>query len=64
MSGGGAEDGIKGDQVVVVAVRLGIGGDAAGGSGGGQDVGGGLDRLDVYVLNWWGGRGGGVLQKI
>ena len=39
--GGGAEAGVKGDQAVVGAGRIGCGGDADGGSVGGTDGGGG-----------------------
>ena len=41
VSSGGAEAGVKGGQAVVVTGRIGLGGDADGGSGGGTDGGGG-----------------------
>ena len=41
MSSSGAEDGVKVDQSVVVSGRLGLGGYADGGLGGGTDGGGG-----------------------
>ena len=46
VSGGGAEAGDKGGQLVVGEGRLGLGGDADCGSGGGMDGGGGGDRRD------------------
>ena len=45
MYGGGAEAGVKGGQFVVGVERLGLGGDAAGGLGGGTDGGGGRIRM-------------------
>ena len=46
MSGGGSEAGFNGDQVVVGVVRVGCGGDADGGSGGGTDRGEGREKRD------------------
>ena len=46
VSGGGSEDGGKGDQAVVVSVQMGCGVDVDGGLGGGIDVGGGGYRRD------------------
>ena len=53
MSGGGADSGVKGGQAVVVAVLLGLGGDADSGSGGGMYGVGGGDRRDRDGLNLW-----------
>ena len=57
MSGGGEEAGFKGDQAVAGAVRIGCGGDANSGSGGGTDVEVGGDAQnengDGYGLSWW-----------
>ena len=46
MSGGGVEAGVKGDQAVVGAGRIGCGGDTDGISEGGTDGGGGGDGRD------------------
>ena len=40
ISGGGAEARVKGGKVVVGSIRIGLGGDAYGGLGGGTDGGG------------------------
>ena len=49
--------GVKGDQAVSVAGRIGCGGDANSGSGGGTGVEGGGDGRDGdgggYGLSWW-----------
>ena len=57
MSGGGAEAGVKGDQSVVGAGQLGLGGDADDVLVGGTDRrGGGYGQeKDGDGLNWWGG---------
>ena len=47
LSGGGAEARVKGEQAVVVAVRIGYGGDVDGESGGGTDEGGGGVRTGL-----------------
>ena len=41
VSGGGAEAGVEGGQVLVGSIRLELGGDTGNGSGGGTDGGGG-----------------------
>ena len=46
MSGGGAADGVKDGQAVVVSGRIGLGGYVYGGLGGGTKRGGGGDRQD------------------
>ena len=46
MCGGEAESGVKGNQVVVRAVRVVSGGDTDGGSGGRTERRGGGDRQD------------------
>ena len=57
MSGGRAESGVKGDQAVSGAGRIGCGGDVNSGSGGETDVeGGGDGRYGDgyrYGLSWW-----------
>ena len=56
VSSGGAEAGVKVSQAVVGSGRLGLGGDANVGSGGGTDRGGGGDGQDGYEggLGRWG----------
>ena len=55
MSGGGAETWTTGIQLVMVTGRVGCGGDASGGSGGGTDRGGGGDVRggDGERISWW-----------
>ena len=55
VSSGGTEAGVKVSQSVVGAGRLGLGGDANVGSGGGTDRGGGGDGQggDGCRLSWW-----------
>ena len=61
--GGRAEAEIRGNQSVVGAEIIGLGGDADGGSVGGTDGGGGGDGKygDGDVFNWWEGTAANVL---